>query len=178
MLKALIRVAPQRTFGVKFLRSVATEAPKLILKDTNRPLRIERDLPDPYKDKNKQKIQLLGFSVTIVAALALIFNYEKTESPVISNTLYHLRRSPATRDLLGENIEFDGLIPWVFGELNQVAGKVDIKFHIKGSKNVSGVVKLVAGRASRRDEFLIHEWSLTTKDRKIDLLSENDVKTL
>lgn len=172
-LKVFSRVSTRSYFATR----VVYNAPKLVLKDKNRPLRVDRELPDPNKGKTKQKVQFVGFSVMIAAALTLIFNYEKTESPVISNTLYHLRRSPATAQLLGENIEFEGLIPWVHGELNQVAGKVNIRFNIKGEKN-SGVVKLVADRESPLDEFLIHEWSLTVKDQKIDLLSEEGVKTL
>lgn len=178
MLRNFIRILPQRSLRLHGIRQMATEAPRLILKDRSRPLRIDRELPNPNEDKVKQRLGFVGFSLAIAAALTLIFNYEKTESPIVSNTLYHLRRSSATRDLLGENIEFDGLIPWVYGELNQVAGKVNIKFYIKGSKNVPGKVKLVAGRDSRLEEFLIHEWSLTVDDKKIDLLSENDVKTL
>lgn len=178
MLSRVVRIVSRRAFRSNIPLLMATAPPKLVLKDKDRPLRVERDLPNPYKDRNRRRVEFLGFSVAIIAALALIFNYEKTESPIVSNTLYHLRRSPAITDLLGENIEFDGIMPWVFGELNQVAGKVNIKFYIKGSKGVSGVVKLVAGREARQDEFLIQEWSLTTKDKKIDLLSENEIRTL
>lgn len=177
MLRKAIGGLTGRSLRFYTLRQGVANAPSLVLKDKNRPLRIDRELPDPTKDKYKQRLQFLGFSVAITAALTLIFNYEKTESPIVSNTIYHLRRSPLTADLLGENIEFDGLIPWVHGELNQVAGKVNIKFHIKGNKN-SGTVRLVADRETPLDEFLIHEWSLTVDDRKIDLLSEKGVKTL
>lgn len=152
-------------------------ARKLVLKDSNRPLRVDRELPDPNQGRTKRRVQFLGFTAVIAAALTIIFNYEKTESPIISNTLYHLRRSPATADILGENIEFDGIIPWVHGELNQVAGNVNIRFNIKGSKN-AGVVRLIADRETPLDEFLIHEWSLTVGDKKIDLLSEKGIKTL
>lgn len=152
-------------------------ARKLVLKDSNRPLRVDRELPDPNEGRMKRRVQFVGFAAAIAAALTIIFNYEKTESPVVSNTLYHLRRSPATADLLGENIEFDGLIPWVYGDLNQVAGNVNIRFNIKGSKS-AGVVRLIADRETPLDEFLVHEWSLTVGDQVIDLLSENGVKTL
>lgn len=175
----------RRSLGPLYGRSVRCyhasrvlyNAPVLVLKDKSRPLRIDRELPDPTKGKIKQRLQFLGFSVAMVAALTIIFNYEKTESPIVSNTLYHLRRSPATAQLLGENIEFDGLVPWVHGELNQVAGKVNIRFHIKGDKN-AGVVRLIADRETPLDEFLIHEWSLTVNEQKLDLLSEAGVKTL
>ncbi|QLQ82267.1 hypothetical protein HG537_0H00290 [Torulaspora globosa] len=156
---------------------VAGNARRVVLKDSNRPMRVDRELPDPNQGRVKRRVQFVGFAAAIAAALTVIFNYEKTESPVVSNTLYHLRRSPATAELLGDNIEFDGLVPWVYGELNQVAGNVNIKFHIRGSKN-AGTVRLVADRETPLDEFLIHEWSLTVGDKKIDLLSEEGVKTL
>ncbi|CCE93365.1 Coa1p TDEL_0F05540 [Torulaspora delbrueckii] len=177
MLKRSLGLLVGRSVRSYYASRVIYNAPKLVLKDKNRPLRIDRELPDPNEGKLKQRLQLAGFSVAIVAALMVIFNYEKTESPVVSNTLYHLRRSPATAQLLGENIEFEGLVPWVHGELNQVAGKVNIRFNIKGDKN-AGVVRLIADRETPLDEFLIHEWSLTVNGNKIDLLSEEGVKTL
>lgn len=139
---------------------------------------MERELPDPFADRFKQRVTFAAFGVGIVAALALIFNYEKTESPVISNTFYHLRRSPRTEHLLGENIEFDGTFPWIHGELNQVAGKVNVRFNIRGSKNVKGVVRLVADKDNEYGEFLIREWSLTVGENQIDLLEEGDFKAL
>lgn len=143
-----------------------------------KPMRIDRDLPDPRVNRKKQLLGFIGFSIAIGSALAIIFNYEKTENPIISDTLYQLRKSPSTSEWLGENIEFDGLIPWVYGQLNPVAGKINIKFYIKGNKNQSGVVRLVADRENRYDEFLIHEWSLTVNGKVIDLLSESSQKTL
>ncbi|CEP60776.1 Coa1p LALA0_S01e18712g [Lachancea lanzarotensis] len=150
----------------------------IVLKDKTKPLRIERELPDPTKDRVKNRVQLGLFAVAIGVSLACIFNYEKTQSPIVSNSLYHMRRSQAIRDLLGDSIDFDGLVPWVFGDLNQVAGKVNISFYIKGSKNVQGVVKLVADRENKHQEFLIHDWSVTVGEKKIDLLSEEGTRSL
>ncbi|CCD25336.1 Coa1p NDAI_0F00170 [Naumovozyma dairenensis CBS 421] len=164
--------------SISTLNATATSAPEaeIILKNKDKPLRIERELPDPREDRRKQIFGFIGFSVAITASLALLFNYEKTESPIISTSLYQLRRSPITTELLGENIEFAGLTPWVFGQLNPVKGKIDIKFYIKGDKGKTGVVKLVADRANRSEEFLIHEWSVTVDDKHIDLLEETPFK--
>lgn len=182
MLKLLTGSAGRqfRVLGARrlFLRQLATK-PELVLKDKARPLRIERELPDPTKDKVKNRVQLGLFTVAICVALASIFNYEKTQSPIISNSLYHLRRSQSIRDLMGDNIDFDGLVPWVYGDLNQVAGRVNISFYIKGTKDVQGMVKLVANRENKNQEFLIHEWSIKVGDKKIDLLAEEGgAKTL
>lgn len=135
----------QRQLRLSSAKRILTQfstKPELVLKDKARPLRIDRDLPDPTKDKIKNRAQLGAFAIAICASLAMIFNYEKTQSPIVSNSLYHMRRSQSIREILGDNIDFDGLTPWVFGTLNQVAGKVNISFYIKGSKNVQGVVKL------------------------------------
>lgn len=179
MFRSLIKRSTRSLTSQRFGMRLLSNKPELILRDKSRPLRIERELPDPTKEKFKQRAQFVGFLVTMGVSLMCIFNYEKTQSPVVSNTLYHMRRSQQTRELLGENIDFDGLVPWVFGELNQVAGNVNIKFYIKGSKGVQGVVKLVADRENQQQEFLIHEWSVSVGDKKIDLLAEDgSAKTL
>ena len=159
--------------SARFNNSVAEDEAKIVLKDKNRPLRIDRELPDPTTERRKRIAGFLLFSVAIGSALSLIFNYEKTESPIISNTLYYIRRSPAIKNILGESIEFDGIIPWVYGELNSVKGRINITFYIKGDKNVTGTVRLVADRNTHDEEFLIHEWSVTAAGQKIDLLAEN-----
>lgn len=138
-----------------------------------KPLRIDRELPDPTKDQKKLMMSFILFGGIMVTALAVIFNYEKTENAIVTNTLYQLRRSEKIKDLIGENIEFDGLIPWVYGQLNPMAGKVNIRFYIKGNKNKSGEIRLVADRANKDQEFLIHEWSLTVDGQQFDLLEEN-----
>lgn len=158
---------------VSFQRFMASKEPEIVLKDKLRPLRIDRELPDPTKDVKKRRLQFVAFLGLMGASLAMIFNYEKTQSPVISNTLYHMRRSPKIREVLGDQIDFDGLVPWVSGELNQVSGDVNIKFYLKGSKGKVGEVKLVADRENQRQEFLIHEWSVQVDGKKYDLLAEN-----
>lgn len=160
-------------------RMLASQEAKVVLKDKNKPMRIDRELPDPTKDINKRRIQFVSFIILMGGSLAMIFNYEKTQSPVITNTMYHMRRSPKIREVLGDQIDFDGIVPWVHGELNQVAGKVNIRFYLRGSKGAIGTVKLVADRENQRQEFLIHEWSVTVADKKYDLLEEDGgAKTL
>ncbi|KAL6950787.1 hypothetical protein ACO0QE_000068 [Hanseniaspora vineae] len=139
------------------------------------PMTINTELPDPFKGKTTRRLQFVSFLVAISVALAVVFNYEKTKSPVVSNTLYQLRRSDRIRDLMGNSIDMYGLMPWVSGELNQVQGKINIKFYVKGSKNKKGIVRLVADRENKQHEFLIHEWSLESEEDgvKIDLLGED-----
>lgn len=179
MLRSLVSKSLARSVRVPGRRLLATQnAPEFVLKDKNRPLRVERELPDPFANRLKNRATFAAFSIGVAAALAIIFNYEKTESPIVSNTFYHLRRSPSARKILGENIGFDGMMPWIHGELNQVAGKVDIRFNIRGSNGTKAVVKLVANKDNASQEFLIHEWSMNAGDKQVDLLGEGDLKTL
>ncbi|CAI4064322.1 Coa1p SKDI_09G0140 [Saccharomyces kudriavzevii IFO 1802] len=177
---ALVSGSLLRSFSnsARFNNIVAEDEAKIVLKNKNRPLRVDRELPDPTRERKKRILGFVAFSVAMGSALSLIFNYEKTESPIISNTLYHIRRSPATRNILGESIEFDGIIPWVYGELNSVKGRINITFYIKGDKNVSGTVRLVADKNTHDEEFLIHEWSVTAAGKKIDLLAENSKRPI
>ncbi|SMN17920.1 similar to Saccharomyces cerevisiae YIL157C COA1 Mitochondrial inner membrane protein required for assembly of the cytochrome c oxidase complex (complex IV) [Maudiozyma saulgeensis] len=171
-----VRLSTCRTLAVT-TRRLNTQQTKTTI-NNEKPMRIDRELPDPRADRKKQWAGFAAFSIAVGSALAIIFNYEKTENPIISDTLYQLRKSATTKEWLGENIEFDGIIPWVYGKLNPVAGIINITFYIKGNKNQSGMVRLVADRENRHDEFLIHEWSLTVNDKKFDLLSESSSKTL
>lgn len=168
----------------QFRRSLNTAKPTLkpepmiSLKDKTRPLRVNETLPDPYRDVLKRRIGFGIFSAIMVASLAVIFNYEKVQSPVVSNTLYQLRKSPRCQQLLGQNIDMKGLYPWVYGKLHLMQGDVDIHFDVIGSAGVSGVVRLRADRANRNEEFFIHEWSLTVGGQQVDLLAENTPKIL
>ncbi|KAH3898969.1 Coa1p SCDLUD_005316 [Saccharomycodes ludwigii] len=139
-----------------------------------RPMTVNDTLPDPFKDKLKNRVQFIVFVVTTTIALLCLFNYEKTQSPIVTNTLYQLRRSQRIRELLGNNIDFEGLFPWVFGELNQVAGKINITFYVKGTKGVRGTVRLVADKNNEFNELFIKDWSITIGNEKINLVDEEE----
>jgi cytochrome c oxidase assembly factor 1 len=64
-----------------------------------------------------------------------IFNYQKSSSSVVSSTLYALRTSPRAREILGDEIYFAQQIPWISGEMNQLHGRIDITFWVKGTKS-------------------------------------------
>ena len=113
--------------------------------------------------------------MAIVAACSVaIFNYQKLSSPVVSSTLYALRHSQKARDYLGDEIYFKNQIPWIGGELNQLHGRIDIKFAVKGTRN-TGTMTFASNRPTPRSLFETTEWSLETTDgRKIDLLEGTD----
>lgn len=143
---------------------------------TVKPMVVPRDLPDPTKDRRKLYWGFTTFAAIMTVSVAAIFNYEKTQNPIIDNTLYQLRRSEQVRELLGARLELDGLLPWIKGTLNPMAGKVDIRFNIKGDKGKLGLVRLVADRENREQHFFIHQWSVQVGDEIIDLLKEGGQK--
>ena len=114
------------------------------------------------------------FAVLIAAASVAIFNYQKLSSPVVASTLYALRTSARAREYLGDEIYFRQQIPWISGEMNQVRGRIDISFAVRGSR-AAGVMRFASHRPSPRGVYETTEWTLVTDDgRVIDLLAESE----
>lgn len=114
------------------------------------------------------------FLVVLISSTLAIFNYQKSSSSVVSSTMYALRTSPKAREYLGDEIYFAHKMPWIWGEMNQLHGRIDIQFEVKGKKN-SGTMKFKSFRPTRMGMFETTEWSLETKDGvKIDLLDGSD----
>lgn len=108
-----------------------------------------------------------------VCSLA-IFNYQKMSSPVVSSTLYALRTSPTARALLGDEIYFKHQIPWIRGTMNQMHGRIDIWFTVRGTRSTA-TMRFASHRATHRGMFETTEWSLLTEDGEwIDLLEGGD----
>lgn len=114
------------------------------------------------------------FLAVLVSCTLAIFNYQKSNSSVVASTLYALRTSPKGREVLGDEIYFAHKMPWIWGEMNQLHGRIDIQFEVKGKKQ-SGTVRFKSFRATRRGMFETTEWSLETSDgQKHDLLDTSD----
>lgn len=110
----------------------------------------------------------------IALASVAIFNYQKLSSPIVSATLYALRTSEKGRAHLGDEIYFAQRIPWIAGEMNQLRGRIDIRFRVRGTR-AEGVMRFASHRPTPRGVFETTEWSLTTDDgRVIDLLEDGD----
>ncbi|KAI1646511.1 DUF1783-domain-containing protein [Daldinia loculata] len=114
------------------------------------------------------------FLALIAASSVAIFNYQKLSSPIVASTLYALRTSPRARELLGDEIYFKHQIPWIAGEMNQLRGRIDIRFPVKGTRSAA-VMRFASFRPTPKGVFETTEWSLETPDgRKIDLLEGDD----
>jgi len=90
----------------------------------------------PSIQSGKRWIRTVPVFIAIVGAVTLaIFNYQKSSSSVVSSSLYALRTSPRAREILGDEIYFAEQIPWISGEMDQLHGKIDISFWVKGTKS-------------------------------------------
>ncbi|OAA44040.1 cytochrome oxidase complex assembly protein [Beauveria brongniartii RCEF 3172] len=136
--------------------------------------RADRELPDISQVGFRWGRTLPLFAVLVAASSFAIFNYQKSSSPVISSTLYALRTSPRARAVLGDEIYFKHQIPWIGGEMNQMQGRIDITFSVRGSKGTA-LMRFTSRRPTSRSLFETSEWSLRTEDGTwIDLLEDGD----
>ncbi|KAM3526933.1 hypothetical protein NHJ13051_003204 [Beauveria bassiana] len=136
--------------------------------------RADRELPDISQVGFRWGRTLPLFAVLVAASSFAIFNYQKSSSPVISSTLYALRTSARARAVLGDEIYFKHQIPWIGGEMNQMQGRIDITFSVRGSKGTA-LMRFTSRRPTSRSLFETSEWSLRTEDGTwIDLLEDGD----
>lgn len=92
----------------------------------------------------------------------------------MASTLYALRTNRRARELLGDEVYFARQIPWISGELNQLRGRIDIRFAVKGTRS-AGTMRFASVRPSPRAMFETTEWSLEMADgTRVDLLDEDD----
>ncbi|KAH6850957.1 cytochrome oxidase complex assembly protein 1-domain-containing protein [Chaetomium sp. MPI-CAGE-AT-0009] len=136
--------------------------------------RPDRELPSLEQTTFRWSRTLPLFGAVLIIASISIFNYQKLSSPVVGATLYALRTSDKARAHLGDEIYFAQQIPWISGEMNQLHGRIDITFRVKGTRG-GGVMKFTSSRPSPRGMFETTEWSLQTDDGVvIDLLEDGD----
>ncbi|KAI4127146.1 MAG: hypothetical protein LQ347_004716 [Umbilicaria vellea] len=134
--------------------------------------RADRELP-PIISSARRWLRTLPIFLTILVVSTLgIFNYQKASSSVVSATLYALRTSKQAREVLGDEIYFASQMPWIWGEMNQLHGRINITFDVKGTK-ARGTMRFRSVRKTRMGYFDTQEWSLTTEDGQvIQLLDE------
>ncbi|KAF4977706.1 hypothetical protein FZEAL_5800 [Fusarium zealandicum] len=136
--------------------------------------RADRELPDIQDVSFRWRKTLPIFIVIVTACSVAIFNYQKMSSPVISSTLYALRTNAEARAALGDEVYFKHQIPWIHGEMNQLHGRIDIWFSVRGSKGV-GTMRFASNRPTSKGFFRTTEWSLTMEDgTRLDLLDSGD----
>lgn len=107
----------------------------------------DRELPS-IAPKRRWLRSIPVFVVIIGASLLGIFNYQKSSSSIVNSTLYALRTSNKAREILGDEIYFAHKMPWIYGEMNQLHGRIDINFWVKGTKSI-GRMKFRSIRPNR-----------------------------
>jgi cytochrome c oxidase assembly factor 1 len=123
--------------------------------------RPDRELPSLESSHIWLKTLPLFIALITVSSLA-IFNYQKSSSSTVNSILYALRMNEASKQVLGDEIYFASKVPWISGELNQLHGKIDISFWVKGSKG-KGKVRFASVR-KRRNGFVSTPRSLPTSN--------------
>lgn len=102
-----------------------------------------------------------------------IFNYQKSSSSVVSSTLYALRTSEKAREILGDEVYFAHRIPWISGTMDQLHGRIDISYWVKGTKS-KGKMRFRSIRPDRTSYFRTESWTLETEDGEVIQLLETD----
>lgn len=110
--------------------------------------RADRELP-PVVSSWRRWLRTLPIFLTIITVSALgIFNYQKASSSVVNATLYALRTSTKAREVLGDEIYFASKMPWIWGEMNQLHGRINISFAVKGTRS-KGTMRFRSVRRTR-----------------------------
>ncbi|TKA23462.1 hypothetical protein B0A50_07489 [Salinomyces thailandicus] len=136
--------------------------------------RADRALPAVSSGMPRWLKTLPIFAAIMVASTLGIFNYQKQSSSVVSSTMYALRTNPEAREILGDEIYFASQIPWISGEINQLHGRIDLSFWVKGTRR-KGLMRFRSERPTRMGYFETHEWSLEPEGgEKVSLLQGND----
>jgi cytochrome c oxidase assembly factor 1 len=74
------------------------------------------------------------FLLLVGGGTLAIFNYQKSSSSVVTSSLYALRVNEKAREVLGEEIYFANKMPWIWGTIDQMHGRIDIRFGVKGTR--------------------------------------------
>lgn len=109
--------------------------------------RSDRALPS-LSGSNRWLRTLPIFAVLMTGSVLAIFNYQKSNSSVVSSTMYALRTNPEARRILGDEVYFAHSIPWIWGSIDQVHGKIDIQFAVKGTRS-QGTMRFRSERRTR-----------------------------
>ena len=140
----------------------------------SQPVVVERELPDPLAFKRKNRWYFALFCATMAVSLTAMIKYEDANSPIVTSTIFTLRRSKLAREVIGENIRFRSTMPWISGSAGIAQNNVSFSYIATGSKGIDVRVKFSAERVPRSRRFKVLEWSITPEGgEKIDLMGED-----
>ncbi|KAF2398971.1 DUF1783-domain-containing protein [Trichodelitschia bisporula] len=91
--------------------------------------RPDRELPALQSNLASRWLRTAPLFLAFLGVCTLaIFNYQKSSSSVVTSAMYALRTNKAARELLGDEIYFAHRIPWIWGSIDQLHGRIDIEF--------------------------------------------------
>jgi cytochrome c oxidase assembly factor 1 len=109
--------------------------------------RSDRALPS-LSSPNRWLRTLPIFAAVMAACTLAIFNYQKSNSSVVSSALYSLRTNDEARRILGDEVYFAQQLPWIWGSIDQVHGRIDVSFMVKGTRG-KAMMRFVSERKTR-----------------------------
>ncbi|KAI0392514.1 DUF1783-domain-containing protein [Xylariaceae sp. FL0594] len=171
--RALLLLRNTKSYGSSARSSVPKRTIVSAPKPGDGPLmerRADRELPNIEGFRWWKTMPI--FLTLIAFSSVAIFNYQKLTSPVVASTLYSLRTNKRAREILGDQIYFKHQIPWISGEMNQVRGRIDVRFPVKGTRG-EAVMRFASVRPSAKAMFETTEWSLELPSgERVDLLAD------
>ncbi|KAK6336015.1 hypothetical protein TWF730_003387 [Orbilia blumenaviensis] len=136
----------------------------------------DRELPDVTPNR-RYLLHIPIFLLSMYIAANLLFNYQRSSSSVVSSTLYALRVNPEAREILGDEIAFKAkTIPWIHGTMDQLHGRIDISYKVKGSKGEGTVHFLSVREGGKAGKFKTKRWAVELPDGGVlNLLVDDSV---
>jgi cytochrome c oxidase assembly factor 1 len=95
------------------------------------------------------------FLLIVGGSTLAIFNYQKSSSSVVTSSLYALRVNPRAREVLGDEIYFRNKMPWIWGSIDQLHGRIDVSFGVKGTRG-AGEMRFKSVRGKRMGYVSFH----------------------
>ncbi|GAA5892348.1 Coa1p [Sporobolomyces salmoneus] len=130
------------------------------------PTAIDRDLP---QIKSRTPLYLSIFVLSALAwglFLAYATNAERANSSVVRSLLFQLRSWPAVKEFLGDGVKIEpvvGDLVRIKGNINMLAGRIDVQFRVKGSK-AGGTASFTSIRRGKQGRFEVLRWKVTRDD--------------
>ncbi|SCV70883.1 BQ2448_3645 [Microbotryum intermedium] len=117
----------------------------------------------------------LYLSVALVSAttwgLFLFYatNAERSNSSVIGSLAFQLRTSKVVADFLGSKVHLPALVGdfrTVKGNINMLAGRIDVQFRVKGEK-AGGTAIFTSVRRGKEGRFEVLRWKIIRDDGQV-----------
>lgn len=109
-----------------------------------------------------------------IGAISLAYNYQRQATGIVASTLFSVQQNDTAKRLLGGEIAYASKWPWIHGHINQLQGKVDIRYKVKGAER-AGMVEFASRRPTPKSEYEIIKFDLVTDDGKKTSLADTTV---